>query len=299
MKISEILEFLKIKEIPFQFYGDKTIEVVGFSSLKNYKKDTVTWAKNDLAYQYDFTEKLLVVAQEGLEIPAKNVILSGRSKFAFFSLIEYMAGESESNREFFKSIGRGTIIGEEVKLGENVVIGHNCVIDGRIVIGSNTRIWHNVTIINNVAIGADCEIQSGCVIGHDGFAWNETMTHKKTMIRHFGGVEIGESVYIGPNCVIDRGEIDNTLIKNAAKIDADCFIAHNVVVGENAVLITGCRLYGSSELGDNAYLASAIVRNQCKIGENSLIGMGAIVTKDIPADVVAVGVPAKGKMKGE
>lgn len=293
MTINEILDFLKAENIPCQFYGDETIEITGFSSLKNYKANTVTWAKNTRAYQYDFSEKLLVIVQEGLEISAKNIIVSGQSRLAFFSLIEYMADTTEKKKILCEGIGTGTVIGDQVRLGKNVVIGCNCTIDGDIFIGDSTRIWHNVTIINNVLIGEDCEIQSGCVIGHDGFAWNENARHEKTMIKHFGGVEIGDDVYIGPNCIVDRGEIDNTLIKSGAKLDADCFIAHNAVVGKNAILITGCRLYGSSELGDNAYLASAMIRNQCKVGKNAFIGMGAVVTQDIPADVVAVGVPAR------
>lgn len=299
MTIREILDFLRAENIPCQFYGDETIEITGFSSLKNYKENTVTWAKNPRAYQYDFSEKILVIVQDGLEIPAKNIIVSGQSKLAFFSLIEHMGGSNRKEKKLCESIGGGTVIGDQVRLGKNVVIGYNCTIDGDIFIGDNTRIWHHVTIVNNVLIGADCEIQSGCVIGHDGFAWNENARREKKMIKHFGGVEIEDQVFIGPNCIIDRGEIDNTLIGKGAKIDGGCFIAHNAIVGQNVVLITGCRLYGSSELGDNAYLASAMVRNQCKVGENAFIGMGAAVTRDIPADVVAVGVPVKVRAKGE
>ena len=246
MTISHILKFFEEKQIPFRFIGDESTEIVGFSSLKNYRDNTVTWAKNSLAYQYDFAEKLLVIVQDGLEINAKNIIISKQSKLAFFSLVEYMAEEAEKEKHTDKGIGRGTVIGDCVRIGKNVVIGNNCVIDGNVSIGDNTRIWHNVTIVNNIDIGANCTIQSGCVIGHDGFAWNEGSNHEKTMIKHFGGVEIGDNVYIGPNCIIDRGEIDNTIIQSGTKIDANCFIAHNVIVGKNVIMITGCRLYGSS-----------------------------------------------------
>lgn len=292
MLIRDILDFLRGREIPFEFRGDKNIEVVGFSTLKNYKSNTVTWAKNELAYEFDFAEKLLVIAQEGLNIEAKNVIISKQSKLAFFALVEYMGKKEETDINGEK-IGAGTVIGKKVKLGRNIVIGSNCVIEGNVSIGDNTRIWNNVTIINNVTIGSFCEIQSGCVIGHDGFAWNELEDHKKSMIKHFGGVEIGNNVYIGPNTVIDRGEIDNTIINNGVKMDAACFIAHNVIVGENVIMITGSKLYGSSQIGANAYIASATIRNQCKIGMASFVGMGAVVTDNVPADVVVAGVPAR------
>ena len=294
MKFRAIFDFLNKINIQYDFKGDQNLFVKGYSSLKNYKKDTFTWSKNELAYQYDFSNVLLVIAQEGLNISAQNVIYTNESKRAFFSLIDYFAEqENISNEKEREMIGKGTVIGPFVKIGTNVKIGSNCVLDGKISIGDNSIIWNNVVIINNVAIGSDCEVQSGCVIGHDGFAWVENEKHQNEMIKHYGGIEIGNRVFIGPNCVIDRGEIDNTVIGNGSKIDANCFIAHNVRIGENAILITGTKLYGSSEIGDNAYLASAIVRNQCKIGSHTMVGMGAVVTKSIEANKIVAGVPAK------
>ena len=57
-------------------------------------------------------------------------------------------------------------------------------------------------------------------------------------------------------------------------------------------MITGSRLYGSSELGDNSYVASATIRNQCKVGKNSFVGMGSVVVKEVPDNTVVAGVPA-------
>ncbi len=300
IKIKEILEFLDGRKIGYVFEGNQEICIEGYSSLKNYKSNTVTWAKNELAYQYDLNDKLLVIAQEGLAVKAQNVIISKESKLAFFSVVEYIAEKSlVQSKEPEEAVGAGTVIGPNVTIGKDVKIGANCVLKGNVIIGDNTRIWNNVTIINNVIIGKDCDIQSGCVIGHDGFAWNEDENHEKTMIKHYGGVEICDKVYMGPNCVIDRGEIDNTIIGSGSKIDANCFIAHNVVMGKNVILITGSRLYGSSGLGDNAYVASATVRNQCKVGSNAFVGIGAVVVKDVlPGETVA-GIPAKTLKKGE
>ncbi len=291
IKIKEILKFLDDEKIDYVFRGDDETEIEGFSSLKNYKQNTFTWAKNEKAYQYGFSEKRLVIVQEGLQIAAQNVIVSKESKRAFFSLIEYFAKPDEPILS--PMVGPGTIIGDKVKIGKDVMIGANCVIQGDIEIGDYSRIWNNVTIINNVKIGKNCEVQSGCVIGHDGFAWNESLSHEKTMIKHFGGVELQDKVYLGPNCVVDRGEIDNTLIGTGTKMDANCFVAHNVIIGKNVIMITGSKLYGSSELGENTYIASATVRNQCKIGANSFIGMGAVVTADLPENIVAAGIPAR------
>ncbi len=298
MLIQEILEFANKQGIACRFEGSCDCAVEGYSTLKNYKENTMTWAKNELAYQYQMQDKRLVIAQEGLKIDAPNVLYTAKSKQLFFRLVACMAEQKEPSLGGEEPVGAGTIIGKGVKIGENVRIGCNCVINGNIRIGSGTVIWDNVTIINNVVIGANCEIQSGCVIGHDGFAWNENERHEKEMIRHYGGVAIGDDVYLGPNCIVDRGEIDHTTIGRGNKIDGGCFIAHNVVTGNHVIMITGSRLYGSVELGDNVYIASATVRNQCKIGKHTMVGIGAVVTKDIPAYTTVAGVPAKA-LKGE
>lgn len=84
IKIKEILKFLDDEKIDYVFQGDDETEIEGFSSLKNYKQNTFTWAKNEKAYQYGFSEKRLVIVQEGLQIAAQNVIVSKESKRAFF-----------------------------------------------------------------------------------------------------------------------------------------------------------------------------------------------------------------------
>ena len=84
IKIKEILKFLNDEKIDYVFQGDDETEIEGFSSLKNYKKNTFTWAKNEKASQYDFSEKKLAILQEGLQITAQNVIISKESKRAFF-----------------------------------------------------------------------------------------------------------------------------------------------------------------------------------------------------------------------
>lgn len=289
MIIKDILLYLDSIGIEYIFTGDESNEVKGFSSLKNYEMDSFTWVKNEKSYELIYGNLHLAFVQKGLEVKSNNIIYSKESKLAFFKTIEHFY----SNKPIKGAIGINTYISPTVRLGSDVVIGANCILDGEVVIGDNTIIGNNVTIINKVSVGSNCEINSGSVIGHDGFGWTEDEDHIKTMVKHFGGVTIGNNVLIGPNSVIDRGTIDNTLIKDGVKIDALCFIAHNVIVNENAILITNSKLYGSSSVGKNAYIATGIVKNQCSIGENAIVGMGAVVVKDVCDNTTVVGNPAK------
>lgn len=292
MRVSEILEFLKEEGISFTFTGDSESAVEGFSSLSHYKPGSFTWIKGrkNVPEHFDLSRLALVfVSREADAGPARNVIRTAESKRAFFSTIEHFYAREEER----PAIGQFTYISPKVKLGENVRIGHNCTLDGDIVIGDGTVIWNNVVIINRVHIGKNCDIHSGAIIGHDGFGSTEDSCHKQTMIKHFGGVTIGDDVLVGDNVCICRGTIDDTVLESGTKVDNLSHIAHNCILDANVVMAFPCKLGGSTHIEKNGYIAGAIVRNQCKVGENAFVGMGAVVVKDVPPGETVVGNPAK------
>ena len=292
MKISEILDFLSAEKIAFTFEGNRETTVEGFSSLQHYKPNSFTWIKTgkNIPESLDLSQITLAIVSDGVDtgtIP--NTIRTTNSKRAFFSSIEHFYGQAEEQ----PAVGQFTYLSPKVKLGKNVRIGHNCTLDGDITIGDGTVIWNNVVIVNRVTIGRDCYIHSGAVIGHDGYAYTEDALHKKTMIKHFGGVSIGDRVLIGENVCISRGTIDDTILESGVKIVALGHIAHNCWFEEDAAMAVPCSVSGSVHIGRNGYLAGTIIRNQCVIGENAFIGMGAVVVKDVPSGETVVGNPAK------
>lgn len=297
IRIKEMLAYLQSVGIPFTFTGDEETEVDRFSSLAHYRPNTFTWVKKQESIPAGFDHSCVTLAfvSENVEGGFQNCIRTAQSKRAFFSTIEHFYGEEEER----PAVGQFTYICPKVKLGKNVRIGHNCTLDGDIVIGDGTVIWNNVTIINRVRIGKNCDIHSGVVIGHDGFGYTEDENHKKTMVKHFGGVTLGDEVYIGENVCISRGTIDDTTLEDGVKIDALGHIAHNCWFGENVGMAVPCSVSGSVHIGKNAYLAGNIIRNQCTIGENAFVGLGAVVVKDVPADETVVGNPAKPFRKKE
>lgn len=293
--VKDILNYIDgLKEF-YNFEGDEQAVIHGFSSLQRYRKDSMTWIKKSSnifkVLEHDIA---LAIIQYGEEVPddikIKNKIFCKESKKIFFEVLENLFVEKEESKP---SIGQGTYISPKVKLGSNVIIGNNCVLDGNITIGNNTRIYHNVTIINNVSIGNNCNIESGVNIGHDGYSFTENDKHEKTMIKHYGGVSIGNNVHIGGQTHVARGTIDNTVIEDGVKIDTLIHIAHNCKIGKNSAIITGSLIYGSVELGSNVQITSGIVRNQKKIGDNSLVGIGSVIVKDISENTTVIGVPAR------
>ncbi len=290
--VIEILNHLTERDIPHQYRGSESAVITGYSSLAQYRPGTLAWVKTPekLREGPKQSEFALLIAQSGVEVSdAPCVITSPESRKAFFSVIEHFYGDSFPARP---SCGYGSFISPKVQLGRNVTIGCGCVLDGEITVGDDTVIWHNVTILNRVTIGRGCVIQSGVVIGHDGYAFTEKMG-RKTMIPHYGGVSIGNDVWIGSNTDIIRGTIDDTCIGDGCKIDTLCHIAHNVIMERDCALVSGSIMMGSVHLNPRTYVASAIVRDQVHLGSDSFVGMGAAVTKDVPDETVVAGIPAK------
>lgn len=179
------------------------------------------------------------------------------------------------------------VIAPTVYIGPNCSIGKCCILDG-------TRIYPNVTIYDGVSVGKNVLIQAGAVIGTDGLGCERRDDGTLIKFSHLGGVTIGDNVEIGANCQIARGALSNTIIGHGCKINGLCFIAHNCILGENVWITGNSMLAGSVRVGANATIfSSVIVREQRVIGEGSTIGMGAVVTKDVPSGETWLGNPAK------
>ncbi len=290
--VDEILEYLiSIDESP-NFLGDKNEELTGFSSLKHYQPGTITWVKSKTYIpSSSSTENYSAfITSDSAFRDEKNAIMVNNSKRAFFSIIEYFWPEKEQKAE----VGYNTFIGEHVKIGKNVRIGHNCVLDGKIEVDENTVIWNNVTMINKVKIGKNSEIRSGVVIGHDdSIAYYTEDDGEKIPIRHHGGVVIGNNVVIGENSTLCRGTIDDTVLEDNVWIDAQTMVSHNCYLQKDSTVIGASKLFGSVVIGPGAYVVAATIRNQVIVGKDSIVGMGAIVTRNVSDGVTVVGNPAR------
>ena len=167
-------------------------------------------------------------------------------------------------------------------------------------IGDNAVIGSNVTIVNRVIISEGTEIRSGVVIGHDdSISYTEDAHHNKFPIRHFGGVWIGRNVMIGENSTVCRGTLDDTYIGDGVRLDALTQVSHNCRFEKNSVAVGGCRFFGSVTVEEGAYLVGALVRNQCRIGKEAVVGMGAVVIKNVENNQTVVGNPARPFVKKE
>lgn len=133
-------------------------------------------------------------------------------------------------------------------------------------IGENTSVWQFCVILKNAKIGSNCNINCNVFIENDVVIGDNVTV--KPGVQIWDGVTLEDNVFIGPNVTFTNDllprskqypiEFAKTLVKKGASI------------GANATIIAGNL-----------------------IGENAIIGAGSVITKDIPANTVWYGNPAK------
>jgi len=151
-------------------------------------------------------------------------------------------------------------------IGRNAVIRSGTIIYCDVVIGENFQCGHNVlvrekTIIGNkVSLGTATVIEGNTSIGNN--------VNLQSMVYIPTNTVIEDNVFIGPNTVLTNDKFPPTGIGGlkAPKI------LKGAAIGANATIVPGI----------------------C-IGEGALVAAGAIVTKDVPANKLAIGAPAKIK----
>lgn len=160
------------------------------------------------------------------------------------------------------SVGPNVVIEAGVRLDRGVIIQANTFIGKNTHIGEGTLIYPNVTIYHDVSIGQRCIVHAGVVIGADGFGNAPDATREKgawSKIAQLGSVRIGNDVEIGANTTVDRGTLDDTIIKDGVRIDNLVMIAHNVHVGKHTAIAGCAAVAGSTHIGDRNILAGAVM----------------------------------------
>jgi len=289
--IKEILN--TIEYVSFIGNEDQIVEKPIPLDVDNKNPNVLMWVnQKNLGYLENIEAGSLIVPQDLNEINAPsgcNLILVRNPRRAFLEVLSNFFTKPHKH-----TISQKASIHDNAILGENVGIGANVVIEANCSIGENTLIDHNTVIKENTIIGKNVVIGSNNTIGGAGYGYEKNNTGEYEFIPHLGNVVIKDYVEIGNNTCIDRAVLGSTILEEHVKVDNLVHIAHGVHAGRNSMIIANSMIAGSVSIGEGAWIApSASVLNQKSIGTKAIIGMGAVVLKDVPDNSVFVGNPAK------
>jgi len=117
----------------------------------------------------------------------------------------------------------------------------------------------------------------------------ETLVHPSVIIGN-DNVVIGKGSIICAGCIITC----NIHIQDYVIINLACTIGHDTIIKDYVSIMPGVNVSGEVYLCEAVYIGTgAKIINQVEIGKNSIIGAGAVVSKSIPENCTAVGIPAK------
>jgi len=195
-------------------------------------------------------------------------------------------------------IGRGVQIAPTAWVDRAAVIEDRVVLYPGVCVGEESRIgedsilYPGVVLYPGTQVGRKVVIHAGSVIGSDGFGYARDGS-RYVKIPQMGIVRIDDEVEIGANNTIDRASFGVTWIQRGVKTDNLVHIGHNVVVGEDTVLVAQVGIAGSTVVGRRAVLAGQVgVAGHLRIGDGAMIGPKSGVGKDVPEGDIVSGAPA-------
>lgn len=286
--------------------GDAGLTISGISSIEKAREGDITFiAQSRYISRARETKASAIIAAQAIEGVDKPLILTGNPYLAYAKIAALFHHHPHPVPGIAENtiVSEGASIGKDVSLypfvfiGKNVTIADGVVIYPHTFIGDETYIDRGTLIYSNVSIRERCRIgrrviiHSGTVIGSDGFGFapDGTRYHK---IPQVGSVQIDDDVEIGANNTIDRGALGTTWLKRGVKTDNLVHIAHNVVVGEDTLIVAQVGISGSTTIGNHVTLAGQVgVVGHLEIGDNAIVGAKTGVSGSVPAGEVVSGYP--------
>jgi len=176
-----------------------------------------------------------------------------------------------------KNIHHTAVVEDGAEIGEDVSIGPFAFIQAGARIGEGCRIGSNAVVFKYATIGRNVRIHSCAVIADEpqdmGFDGSDSF------------VKIGDGCIIREGVTIHRGSKAGTTteVGEGCMLMANSHVAHNVRIGNRAIIVNGVLLAGYVEIGEGAFLSGNCGIHQfCRVGRLALVTGCTVITKDIP-----------------
>jgi acetyltransferase-like isoleucine patch superfamily enzyme len=145
-------------------------------------------------------------------------------------------------------------------------------------VGDGTQIWHEAQVREGARIGRYCRIGKGVYVDVNVRIGDNCKLQNRVSV--YQGVAIGDRVFLGPHVCFT-----NDLFPRAARTDWE---KHGLADRAPKWEVVATRVEDGATIGANATILCGIT-----IGASSMVGAGAVVTKDVPPYALVYGNPAK------
>lgn len=150
---------------------------------------------------------------------------------------------------------------------KNYFLHESALVDDGCEIGNNSKIWHFSHIIKGTKLGENCVVGQNVMVGPDVTVGNNCKIQNNVSL--YKGVVLEDGVFCGPSCVFTNVHNPRAEVERKDEF-RNTLVEKGVTIGANATIVCGN-----------------------KLGAYSLIGAGAVVTKDVKPHAVMVGNPAR------
>lgn len=203
------------------------------------------------------------------------------------------------------TIGEGVSFGAHVVVHDGTVIGDGCLIEDHAVLGKRPRLARGSSAkgeIGTLCIGERVTVCAGAVVFAGAQIGDESILGDQSYVR--------ERSRIGTVSVIGRGSVvdNDVVVGDRVRVQTNVYLTAFTVV-EDDVFVGPCAMTTNDDTmsrhGPDMPLRGAILRRACRVGagavltpgvevgEEAFVAAGAVVTKDVPARAVVMGIPAR------
>ncbi len=288
-------ELIRQIDLPARIFGDGAQTFSGVSSLDHTTADALCFcalAENSEALIGNSPAKVIICDEKVLPIEklsSKTLILTANPMLYFIRALKLFFPSLVQ-----KGIASSAVIEPGAEVAADVSIDHFVVVQSGARIESGCVIESGARILRDSVIGENSRIGANSVIGAEGLAFGKNSDASYETMPHLGRAVLGNDVWVGANTTIVKGILTDTIVGRGTKIGNHVNIGHNVKIGENCFIAAASVLCGSSKIGNRVWLAAAcVLLNKINVGSDALVGIGAVVSKDVAPGNHVMGFPAR------